>query len=434
MRRKKFVYIVPTALVLLSVILKSCFYDPDQDVYVVNYDKLDLNIRSVSCTSAVFVGLIPYPYSSGISARGFYWSATSPNPTANDNIIDKVTVISDAMCSFFDTLTGLTPSTKYYVTAYAKKNSGTKLAGPHNFTTLPGVPIVLTSIILEYTKSTAIVGGNVLYEGLSRLTDCGIYWGLSETLLTTGTKLSIAKNMGLFSYNLTSLIPNTTYYIKAYAANGSGEAYGLTYKFNTGQSSDIPTIKDADGNIYHYAKIGNQYWTVENLKTTKLNDGTPIMPFYWGSTSTPAYCYYWDNDSTNKMTYGALYNFYAVETGKLCPAGWHVPSDAEWSILTTYLGGEAIAGQKLKEIGTTHWKDDSGATNESFFSALPGGYRVSGDGDEEITAKGIWWTSTKISTGSGLMRSMGSGNNKVNRLGETGVYKNWAFSVRCIKD
>ena len=141
------------------------------------------------------------------------------------------------------------------------------------------------------------------------------------------------------------------------------------------------TVTDIDGNIYHTVTIGNQVWMKENLKTTKYKNATNIEyigsdGLVWQLNTTGAYAWY-NNDSTWKYTYGALYNWSAVNSAKgLCPAGWHVPSDAEWTILTTYLGGANIAGGKMKETSTLLWESpNTGATNKSGFTALPGGYQ-----------------------------------------------------------
>ena len=138
------------------------------------------------------------------------------------------------------------------------------------------------------------------------------------------------------------------------------------------------TVTDIDGNVYHTVKIGTQVWMVENLKTTKYNDGTPIplvtANSSWAILTTPGYCFYNNDANVNKATYGAMYNWYIVNTGKLCPAGWHVPIDAEWTTLTNYLGSENAAGGKLKEFGISHWvTPNDGTTNSSGFTALPAG-------------------------------------------------------------
>lgn len=162
------------------------------------------------------------------------------------------------------------------------------------------------------------------------------------------------------------------------------------------------TITDRDGNVYTSITIGNQVWMVENLKTTKLNDGTPIDNvtdhISWYESFTPAYCWY-SNEIINKPVYGALYNWHAVNTGKLCPAGWHVPTNIEWTALVNYIGGKDVAGGKLKEVGNAHWLDtNEGATNEYGFTALPGGFRSNGLGDAtflSIRYSGWFWTSTE---------------------------------------
>jgi len=137
------------------------------------------------------------------------------------------------------------------------------------------------------------------------------------------------------------------------------------------------TVTDIDGNTYTTVIIGSQCWMAENLATTKYNDGTsipqsPNVVLYY-PPSTPGFSWY-NNNAAYGSTYGALYNGYAVNTGNLCPTGWHVPTSTEWTVLTNYLGGSAVAGGKLKETGFTHWQSpNTGATNERGFTALPGG-------------------------------------------------------------
>lgn len=193
------------------------------------------------------------------------------------------------------------------------------------------------------------------------------------------------------------------------------------------------TVKDQDGNVYKTIKIGNQTWMAENLKTTKLNDGTTIPVVAdksaWNLLSTPSLCWY-NNDSINKNTYGALYNGYAVNTDKLCPAGWHVSTVAEWATLVDYLGGKNAAGGKLKEAGTTSWKSpNTGATNESKFTALPGGTRYNNGLFFTIKTDGYWWTSSKVNALNGWYWSMNCAS--VVMSINYGDLTN-GFSVRCV--
>lgn len=158
------------------------------------------------------------------------------------------------------------------------------------------------------------------------------------------------------------------------------------------------TMSDIDGNVYHYVTIGTQTWMAENLKTTRLNDGTAIplvtVDTIWAALKTPGYCWYNDSDSY-KATYGALYNWYAVNTGKLAPKGWHVPTDSEWTVLFTFLGGPNVAGGKLKETGTAHWDSpNAGATDEYGFTALPCGWRLFLGPFWYVGSLGYLWTAT----------------------------------------
>ena len=196
------------------------------------------------------------------------------------------------------------------------------------------------------------------------------------------------------------------------------------------------TVTDIDGNVYHTVTIGTQVWLVENLKTTRYNDGDPIPLVTdgaaWSNSDTSAYCWY-DNDIANKDTYGALYDWFTVNTGKLAIAGWHIPTDAEWKTLTDYLGGENIAGGLLKETATTHWRSpNAGATNESGFTALPGGHRDVNGLFSAMGDDGFWWSSTIYgTTGKVWYRNMNY--NYAGVLSVSNNKKN-GHSVRCILD
>lgn len=197
------------------------------------------------------------------------------------------------------------------------------------------------------------------------------------------------------------------------------------------------SVKDADSNVYKVVTIGTQVWMAENLKTTKYNDGTAIPMVKddktWEALNTPAYCWYKNDAVTNKNRYGALYNWYTVNTNKLCPSGWHVSTDAEWTKMTIYLKGDSVAGGKLKEAGTVHWQSpNTGATNESGFTALPGGYRISYGGSfGYIGNNGYWWSPVKDSSSIASYRYIGCGTSN---LFSTSYSKHSGFSVRCVRD
>ena len=190
-------------------------------------------------------------------------------------------------------------------------------------------------------------------------------------------------------------------------------------------------VSDVDGNAYDTVRIGTQTWMVQNLKTTKYNDGTDIpaatLTSDWPNVITPCYCWY-NNDVANKVAYGALYNWYAVNTGKLCPTGWRVPTMADFDLLRTYLGGMSTGETKMMETGTTHWTINSAqVTNSSGFTALPGGYRWSSFNG--MGSMACWWTSMTNGTSSAWYKSLGS-----YMMASNSATKAYGMSVRCIKN
>jgi uncharacterized protein (TIGR02145 family) len=197
------------------------------------------------------------------------------------------------------------------------------------------------------------------------------------------------------------------------------------------------TLTDIDGNEYKTIKIGDQTWMAENLRTTKYNDGTSIpnvtVGSEWVDLTTGAYCNYNNTNSIDTIAnYGRLYNWYAVNTGKLAPKGWHVSTDAEWSTLTDYFGGGSVAGGKLKETGTSHWvSPNTGATNESGFTALPGGIRFVDGTFFGICRYGYWWNSMACNTYEAYYQSMHLESDDLIRLS---YFKDLGYSVRCVKD
>ncbi len=192
---------------------------------------------------------------------------------------------------------------------------------------------------------------------------------------------------------------------------------------------------DADNNNYAMVQIGTQKWMAENLRTSKYSDGTPIPKITddnaWNSLTSGAYCWYNNDSATYENPYGKLYNWYSiVSTNKICPTGWHMPSNAEWITLTNFLGSEDVAGGKLKETNTMHWQSPNiGATNETGYSALPGGYRDINQSFVGIGEYGYWWNSTENNTDSAKYRLMYYGYSDVN--GGNNDKKN-ALSIRCV--
>lgn len=382
-------------------------------------------------TSAQCGGTVISDGKSFVTARGVCWSTVT-----NPSLADSYTVDGSDTGTFTSNINGLTASTTYYVRAYATNNIGTAYGDEKQFSTYTTylLPVVTTADISNIGQTSATTGGNVSSDGGVPVTQRGVVYGLNHTpVFGTNTHTTNGNGTGSFISNLTSLLPTSTYYVRAYAMNSVGIAYGVEKTFTTGVNK--PVI-DASGNGYDTVHIGTQIWLKQNLRTTKYNDNTSITNITsataWTGATSGAYCWY-DNSIPTGNLYGALYNWMAANTGKLCPTGFHVPSDAEWATLITYLGGATIAGGKMKETGTTHWNSpNQGATNSSGFTALPGGGRLATDGSFDYKGEiGAWWSSTAASTQDAKGKVLGNSTAAVNTATES---KRYGCSVRCLMD
>jgi uncharacterized protein (TIGR02145 family) len=196
------------------------------------------------------------------------------------------------------------------------------------------------------------------------------------------------------------------------------------------------TVRDVDGNIYLTVTIGAQVWMAENLKVTHYRNGDAVpnvtMAGTWSGLTTGAFCDY-DNDASNVANYGRLYNWYAAtDSRKIAPYGWHVPTDAEMQTLVDYLGGNEVAGGKMKAAGATHWMSpNTGATNESGFSGLPGGARVNGGVYFNMGTGALFWSSKEVITEGGSFSYMLYNSPATY---PSVVSKSYGYSIRCVKD
>lgn len=360
------------------------------------------SISDVTNSTAVSGGTITDNGGAEIIDRGVCWSRLS-NPSISDSIMKS----DDGESTFECNIIGLQCNTKYYVRAYATNSVGTGYGDTISFITadcLSNLPDISTSEVTAITSNTAIVGGTVVDEGTSSVIQRGVCWSvesnptLSDSLTLDGT------GQGVFSRTIAGLDPSTTYFLRAYAINGEGTAFGNEESFTTLNDSS-ETVTDYDGNVYQTVHIGDQIWMKENLKVTHYSDGTSIPlvedALEWDALANDSKAYCWnDNNTSNGVIYGALYSGAAAINGStgsdskpsrlqgVCPSGWHLPSDDEWKQLEMELGMSQAEvedtgfrgtdeGGKLKETGTMHWfSPNLGATNESGFTALPGGQRT----------------------------------------------------------
>ena len=408
----------------------------------------------VTASTARSGGKVSVDGGSSVTARGVVWS-TKRSPTIAQ---ETKTVDGAGLGDFISNLPNLASNTKYYVRAYATNGTGTEYGGRESFTTggssSAGLPVLSTTGVTLVTSNAAQGGGNISADGGKAVTARGIIWSTSpKPLVTLTTKTNDGPGTGTFTSKMSGLAVNTKYYVVAYATNANGTVYGLETNFTTlisepvpaGPCPEVASVQDVDGNSYNTIQIGKQCWLKENLRVTKYGDGS-LIPLdetggtignatgqTWGSGKTGARTVY-NNNTANVGLYGYLYNWYAATDSKgLCPQGWRVATDAEWTTLTNYLGGELVAGSKMKSTGTTQWQSTNNLVkNESGFMALPGGYRNNDGRFYSIRTDAFFWTSTAFSENNAWYRYM------TDIKGQ--VYKNNRFvksvgaSVRCIKE
>lgn len=293
------------------------------------------------------------------------------------------------------------------------------------------LPLAATDTAKTVTSTSVSLNGSVNPNGASTTVtfEYGLTTSYGSTITATQSPASGSVPVNI-STNLTGLTPGTTYHYRIKALNSGGTSYGADMSFTT-----PATVSDVDGNIYNAVQIGTQVWMKENLKTTKFNDNTPIVlttvNASWSSLTTASYCWYNNDLGTYKSTYGAMYNWFSVNAGNLCPTGWHVPTVNEWDILFTYLGTLATAGSKLKS--TLLWAaPNPGADNSSGFTAFPGGARYGETGifDSDLSY-GHWWSSTNGGTLTANYFSLNSNASDINWYNNI---KKHGLSVRCLKD
>jgi len=390
------------------------------------------SVVNITETTAVCGGEISSDGGADVTSRGVCWSLNA-NPTTSD----KKTIDGVGKGTFNSSITGLTPGGTYYLRAYAGNSVGTAYSSQVIFTALASEVALTTKSLSLVTTTSAACGGAISTDGGAAVTARGVCWNTSANPTIANSKTSDGTGPGLYTSSITGLTKNTLYYIRAYATNSVGTSYGdeILLKTFTG------TVTDVENNVYNTVTIGTQVWMAENLRTTKYNDGTSITlvadGVAWAALTTEGYCWYNNDKATYKTPYGGLYNWYAVNPanngGKnVCPEGWKVPGDDQWTSLADFLGGNMGSGGRLKEAGMEHWlSPNTGATNETGFTALPGGNRSANGEYVGINTGGNWWSLTEYEINSAWNRYLNSANSHVH---PQFWGKRNGVSVRCIKD
>jgi uncharacterized protein (TIGR02145 family) len=321
------------------------------------------------------------------------------------------------------------------------------------------VTIVIWPAIANTMEPTGISQVYATLNGqvfIDKSTKAGFEYGTTTDYGTSIYPVSNASDAAAYtnvSYLLTTLSPATTYHYRIKIESPSGVILGddvafttLDYRIVFNPNLTYGSVSDIDGNTYKTIKIGTQTWMAENLKTTKYNDGTPISLVeddrQWMTSGSASGCYSWLNNKGAKFkdTYGAFYNWRAVNSYRLCPTGWHVPNNEEWTTLSSSLGGALNLGDKMKETGGLHWiNTGTKTTNESGFTALPAGYRNFSGAFLPVTYVGYWqgseaywWSSTVASNQTLAYYQAFYYNSSTLLLGSWRI--EMGHSVRCMKD
>ena len=395
---------------------------------------------SITTTSAVSGGNVTADGGAAVSARGVCWSTTSNPTTAGSKTVDGT-----GTGTFTSNLTGLQSGTTYHIRAYATNSAGTAYGNDLTFTTSAVIPSLATAAVTSITQTSAVSGGVISSTGGADITERGVCYGLAADPTISDSHTQEGPGNGNFTSNLSGLTVGTIYYLRAYATNSAGTAYGDQIRFSTVHLTG--TLTDIEGNVYATVKIGNQWWMAENLKTTKYNDNTPIpnetVDSIWKNMTTDAYCWYFNDPATYKNTCGGLYNWYAAtSTRKLCPAGWHVATDDDFKTLEMYLGMSQVdadapywrgTDQGTLMKATSGWSNGGSGNDLSGFNAVAGGYRYYLDGHfYDQTTTGSFMTTTEHNAGATIIyRNLNSNYTQVFRQDAP---KNAGKAIRCVMD
>jgi len=354
-------------------------------------------VTSITLTTATSGGTITSDGGKSIMARGICWSI-NPSPTIT---LSTKTVDGAGTGTFVSNLEGLT-QTIYYVRAYATNSEGTFYGNEVTFDVNDIAVKLTTTKAHNLTGSSVVTGGNISSDGGTSVTARGVCWSTAADPTITSNKTTDGTGTGVFVSSLSGLNTWTKYYVRAYATNGVGTFYGPQIIAVPIPPVVYGAVSDIEGNSYKTVVIGNNTWMAENLKTTKYQDGSPITTGLdnssWIGSSEGAYMDY-NRTSSNGDKFGHLYNGLAASDPRnVCPAGWHVPSAAEWNAMADNLGGGSVAGGRMKDVSDDWASPNLEADNRSGFSGLPGGsfYSAGSAGAgifSDMGTDGYWWSS-----------------------------------------
>jgi uncharacterized protein (TIGR02145 family) len=417
-------------ILLLLAGVSACNKGPEAPT---GSSKVDVSNTQVDTLKATWVVVSSFIKSAGLqnlTDHGFCW-ATTPLPDFNSSHVSLGS--STAIGQFSHKLTGLDTVTTYYIRSYVMDDKGFVVYSPQlKFTTLSLIlPSVTTGSVTNITSVSAQSGGQVTGDGDGTIIARGVCWSLTGTPSLTNNDGFTRDTGTTFISKISGLLQDTSYEVVAYVKNEMGTGYGSIKSFSTrlpcGQAIVIYGTS-----TYHSVLIGSQCWMKENLNIGNKIPGSQNQDP--GITDIEKYCF---NDiEANCTLYGGLYQWDEVMRNStnpgsqgICPNGWHIPSDAEWSALTAFLGGDSIAGTKMKS--NTGWYNNGNGTNISGFTCLPAGNRGNDASFNNLTQLGYFWTSSQVDASDSWNRKL---NYDTAIITKYNSFKTNGFSIRCMRN
>jgi uncharacterized protein (TIGR02145 family) len=386
-------------------------------------------VSDITMYSAVVKGYVFEEGNSLLLSKGICWDSTG-NPTTDDFVL-RVESIGNGISG---KITYLLPGQKYYVRCFATNKSGTAYSPIEEFTTIPvGIPAIGTMDVHQIKIRSAVTGVAVSGNSAVYVTKKGVCYGTEPNPTVENSVVREIPGAGWYYTTLNSLSSATTYYVRGFATTKAGTGYGEELHFTTYRDS----VADIEGRYYYTTTLGNEEWLGSNLCVTRYNNGDPIgttEPSFINieQEAEPKYQWAYLGDESKVPDYGRYYTWHAVnDSRKLCPAGWHIPTDEEWADLINWYGGELKAGDPMKLISIL-WDiyhlpiyDDSG------FNAIGSGYRKPDGAFMELRQSANFWSSASLSGTEAYSRRIEGLTPAVTRAASS---KSSGFSVRCVRD
>jgi uncharacterized protein (TIGR02145 family) len=417
-------------VVIILLLLTSCDYyiKPPYSSYT--------SITGITALEATAKSRIIWDGGSGLTECGFCWN-TSGSPTKADSYAEA-DLVNERFSYKIENLSG---GTKYYIRSYAENKAGIFYGDVISFiTSAYKLPVVSTPWVSDVThNSVATTGGGISYDNSYNVFSKGVCWSTSRNPTVADQTLDLGSGFGGMGCNIGELTPGTVYFLRGYATNTVGTAYGENRVIRTfdGYTTDY------EGHVYSTVRLGNQEWINRNLETRYFTNGDMISTTGTATTNTeqedkPVYqwAFQYHEDHPELLDFeGRLYTWYtATDSRKICPAGWHLPSNDEWNVLLTHLGGNTLTSRDIRWGFNYYWDSmlNEGATEGSFGVQLVGFRSANGQFQYGSNYGTYWWSATEESSGNGY--SIYCGKSDIDKVTQSVNNKKDGFSVRCVKD